>query len=118
MIDHPMQPSPEQFSEWMAEACRLHQSDRTGDIAVHIARLAYAAGADEELEACCSSLFHRYGHDRHAVSLRADRRPKPPSLKQQGRNALSLIKSGQWSRSNMKPFDVLSRVIEALPDEL
>jgi hypothetical protein len=45
---------------------------------------AYAAGADQELEACCKWTAIVGGAD----ALRAARRPKPPTLKDQ---ALALI---------------------------
>ena len=44
--------------------------------------LAYQAGADQELEACCDWLFMN-GYHVKSANLRAARRPKPPSLKEQ-----------------------------------
>jgi hypothetical protein len=49
---------------------------------------AYRLGADEELEACCEWLIHTRVLELTPASLRAARRPKPPSLKQQ---ALTLL---------------------------
>ena len=48
--DHPMQPTPEQIREWS-----MHPGDYlTADAFwAHIARSAYAAGADAQLELCC-----------------------------------------------------------------
>ena len=60
-------------------------------------RLAYQAGADQELEACCQVLYARYDipnciAPRMAEDmrewLRAARRPKPPSLKGQALKVL------------------------------
>lgn len=115
-MNHPMQPTPEQFAQWLAEAIRLFPMRRPGDIAAHVARLAYAAGADAELEACYARQHLIYGGD-CADQLRAARRPKPPSLKQQGRDALAQIMSQQVGPFDGKPFDVLRRAIEALPEE-
>jgi len=52
-------------------------------------RLAYAAGADQELEACigwfADACNHGFGDDYAKIisaKIRAARRPKPPSLKE------------------------------------
>ncbi len=46
--------------------------------------LAYQAGADQELEACCEYLVRCAQWEPEDVDeLRAARRPKPPSLKEQ-----------------------------------
>ena len=133
MTDHPMQPSPEQFQEWLAEACRLHSSGWPNHIAGHIADLAYAAGADAELEACCgwiesqSKLGSKFfapelrARFRCEVSdrLRVDRRPKPPSLKQQVLNILPDCPGGIAMKYTLHPGDIalIRRAIEALPEE-
>jgi hypothetical protein len=51
---------------------------------------AYAAGADQELEACCEWLGKAIANNRSitARALRAARRPKPPTLAEQGLKAL------------------------------
>jgi hypothetical protein len=54
-----------------------------------IARLAYAAGADAELEAICEWLREKAKYPGLAVRLRAFRRPKPPSLKEQALDDLN-----------------------------
>ncbi len=57
-------------------------------------RLAYIAtraaqwGADQELEACCEWLD---GVGDLTLQLRADRRPKPPSLKQRALKGLDIM---------------------------
>ena len=62
--------------------------------------IAYQAGADMELEACCESLYNRFaspGHQAQAVAqemrdwLRATRRSKPPSLKEQALEAFNRL---------------------------
>ncbi len=77
---HPIIPPPELFAKWLADAKRLHPGESTGFIAGEIARLAYQAGADQELEACCEWLDD-YLLAPKSNYLRAARRPKPPSLK-------------------------------------
>ena len=72
-------------------------------------------GADQELEACIewfdshSLVYHRDLEE----ELRAARRPKPPSLKEQALETLSWIES---EASYDKPmFDTIRRALEALP---
>ncbi len=52
---------------------------------------AYAAGADQELEACCEWLRSKDILEPAIDALRAARRPKPPSLAEQGMDALSAV---------------------------
>jgi hypothetical protein len=56
------------------------------DIAIQAAQW----GADQELEACCEWLAYE-GHEHEHLALRAARRPKPPSLKEQALNDLDDI---------------------------
>ena len=50
---------------------------------------AYAAGADQELEACCGQVAEWQEHwECKDERLRAARRPKPPTLKEQALAAL------------------------------
>ncbi len=78
--------------------------------------LAYQAGADQELEACCEWLHSSLpGYDKHyADYLRAARRPKPPSLKEQ---ALALVEQHEdgW-RPSPKDWDTIRRALEQLDD--
>ena len=57
-------------------------------------------GADQELEACCQALYNRFaspGHQAQVVAqemrdwLRATRRSKPPSLKEQALEAFNRL---------------------------
>lgn len=121
-MNHPMQPTPEptpeQFADWLVEAVRLTPTGRPGDIAGHVARLAYAAGADAELEACCEWLSRNVARWEIPEALRESRRPKPPSLKEQ---ALSVLPSpgGIAMKHTFNPDDIelIRRAIEALPEE-
>ena len=49
----------------------------------HLVIAAYCAGADQELEACVKWIEDCGYHPSVAEDLRADRRPKPPSLAEQ-----------------------------------
>jgi hypothetical protein len=70
MINSSPIPSPE-LVEKLKDLCNL--------VAIE---LAYRAGADQELEACCEWLVHNYNYPEANNPLRAARRPKPPTLKE------------------------------------
>ena len=72
--EHPITPPPELVQSWY--------EDKT-DYFIDMIRAAQW-GADQELEACIA-WFDKYipGYELVADRLRAARRPKPPSLKQQ-----------------------------------
>jgi hypothetical protein len=114
--NHPITPPPELFAEWLAEAKRLHPAESTGFIAGEVARLAYRTGADQELEACCE-----WGDKNLPVSavhyLRAARRPKPPSLKEQ---ALIALKNGKddnnWTLLTSTEVSIIRQALELLHD--
>ena len=81
-------------------------------------RAAFCAGADRELEACVKwldevgpSAIPLWGND-----LRKDRRPKPPSLKEQGRQALERISNSVVMETGGAELDVLKAIVESLPD--
>jgi len=76
---------------------------------------AYAAGADQELEACCA-LIDDWGLDE--ADLRAARRPKPPSLKEQALKALKVLPTpdGQVTL-DIADLNTVRRALEALPND-
>ena len=81
--------------------------------ALRIARAAYHLGADLELEACCewleeNDMLKRANHD-----LRAARRPKPPTLKEQ---ALAILDDCSGRGIDAAHENALRRVLEALPE--
>ena len=79
-MTHPIIPPPELAQEWY--------NDKT-DYFCDINRAAQW-GADQELEACCEWLkLHDWVENDLKDELRAARRPKPPSLKEQALEALS-----------------------------
>jgi hypothetical protein len=88
-----------------------------GEIFSHGVLLAYAAGADQELEACCEWLDSEKilckdgGYIR---KLRAARRPKPPTL-----NNIALQMLGTIERdAHYMPeiTNTIRRALEALPE--
>jgi hypothetical protein len=78
--------------------------------------LAAKWGADAELEKCCEvldSLNDGYWSEK----LRAARRPKPPSLKEQAMMGLSRIEStGEFFSDGMKDLATIRRALEQLPE--
>ena len=83
---HPITPPPELVQQW--EEQFLERPTINGCfIQSYIAAQAAKWGADQELEACCEWVDWKWSgiKDRE---LRAARRPKPPSLKEQALQAL------------------------------
>ena len=90
---------------------------------------AYAAGADQELEACCEWFEDRGPHPSMAADVRSARRPKPPSLKEQALQHVGLIQDN-WARLGdglesspsltgqitLKQLEDIRRALEALPE--
>ena len=107
MAEHPLTPPPELVEE-------LQDLGNLDAI-----RLAFQAGADQELEACCKTLQDIWDNeDLVTLSdvlrwLRAARRPKPPSLKEQALEAQRRMWSGA---SNHDDWDLVRRALEQLND--
>jgi hypothetical protein len=85
--------------------------------ALRIAQLAYQLGADVELDACCQYLLdgnHRFTSSdtfwEDAKNLREDRRPKPPTLKEQ---ALAVLDDCNLDAAHE---NTLRRALEELPE--
>jgi hypothetical protein len=72
---------------------------------------AYAAGADQELEACCKLLELSDSNAREFLT--AARRPKPPSLKEQ---ALALLDKAENPSWDINEYSIIRRALEALDD--
>jgi hypothetical protein len=80
--------------------------------------------ADQELEACCEWLGDVHvvwNGDEEAhpgAYLRADRRPKPPSLKKQALKAITMSGGADGIRftRDSAELDIIRRALEQLPD--
>ena len=112
-MTHPITPPPELVQQW-AQIQPVHQA--VADHWQHIATCAAQWGADQELEACCA-LMDDWGLEES--DLRAARRPKPPSLKEQ---ALKTVKEMSDCMSagfvpKRSDLDTILRAIEALPND-
>jgi hypothetical protein len=107
--NYPITPPPELVEQWMTEA---HDQPPGPDARV-IATQAARWGADQELEACVKWLKEQRW-EALAIHLRAARRPKPPSLKEQ---ALALVEQHEdgW-RPSPKDWDTIRRALEQLDD--
>jgi hypothetical protein len=110
---HSITPPPELVQQW--------RKSGPADAAVnnayecHIAIQAAQWGADHELEACCEYLVRCAQWEPEDVAeLRAARRPKPPSLKEQALAALNEIEDSYGGPSTQEIL--IRRALEALPD--
>jgi hypothetical protein len=103
MTDHPITPSPELVRQW-AEMLASGSGQA-------VFAMAAQWGADQELEACCKVLEYQFMAD--SIHLRAARRPKPPSLKEQALEAQQRLMTGVWRAED---WQLIRRALEALDD--
>jgi hypothetical protein len=78
--------------------------------------LAAQWGADQELEACCDAL-NNLNDGFWSEKLRAARRPKPPSLKEQALEQLECIQIDLNKFGMGISTDTIRRALEALPND-
>ena len=94
-MEHPITPPPELVEQWrnlpeyVSQLRTMSTVTITTEKLQHIATQAARWGADQELEACCEWLDSKGSPN--ASRLRAARRPKPPSLREQALDALNLM---------------------------
>ena len=115
MTEHPITPPPELVEQWADEAGKGWRGNGTyeQDIATQAARW----GSDQELEACCEWVSQwrcMVGGNRPEVGLRAARRPKPPSLKEQ---ALALLDKAEDPSWDINDFSIVRKALEQLPND-
>jgi hypothetical protein len=105
---HSITPPPELVQQWREESStgELHFSPQ------YLATRAARWGADQELEACCEWLKAAIASPAWVKDLRAARRPKPPSLKEQ---ALDELKSAE--RLYPADWSTIRKALEALPND-
>ncbi len=117
-MTHPITPPPELVQQWghNANLSGVPHNDEHWAYEQHIATCAVQWGADQELEACCH-YFARDLRESLALELRAARRPKPPSLKEQ---ALELARpagtEGAYVTFGPEELGLIRRALEALPE--
>jgi hypothetical protein len=117
MMTNPITPPPELVKQW-ANACPYELDTAQWVYEQFIAASAAQWGADQELEACCEWLHKtRRSWDLTPADLRAARRPKPPSLKEQALAAFYAIAIGaNDTREQRQDLDTIRRALEELPD--
>jgi hypothetical protein len=109
---HPITPPPELVQQWLEEL----YGGPVSVISPFDQRVLIAAaqwGADHELEACCEWVKSKQTYWAHD-ELRAARRPKPQSLKEQALDELHI----SFDRGYLKEeaADTIRRALEALDD--
>ena len=123
---HPVTPPPELVASLRNSAPHgIRDAGVTREI--WLINHAYAAGADQELEACVDVLGGQWEwdvlsqctgwkefRDQSEEILRASRRPKPPSLKEQALEAQQRMWDGT---SNHDDWNLIRRALEALPND-
>jgi hypothetical protein len=117
-MTHPITPPPELVQQWIDDLYNEPGQFVSSDDKALASRAAQW-GADQELEACCEWLLSN-GEPQilqinRVKDLRATRRPKPPSLKEQ---ALALINHDPANQPFLsdKGIDIIRRALEALPE--
>ena len=113
---HPITPPPELVDKWHGQWLNAWVSARNIRANQWIANQSAQWGADQELEACCEVMRVNGDYVSDGV-LRAIRRPKLLSDKEQALNALSLIMSRQKGMFDGKPFETIRKALEALPND-
>jgi len=108
--ERPITPPPELVQEWW-ESTIPNQST---SVKTQLCAKAAQWGADQELEACVSWLIENQ-NPRWAHALRAARRPKSPSLKEQALDALNEIEDKMQGPTIQEKL--IRRALEALPDD-
>jgi hypothetical protein len=122
-MEHPITPPPfELINQWHKEACKdPYNGGRfiESKVLKYITTAAAQWGADQELEACCEwAKQFNYDDECYEDKLRAARRPKPPSLKEQALEQLDEI-STCFRVSHGGPIvcDKIRKALEALPND-
>ncbi len=102
--EHPITPPPELMEQWL------------GMWPQESLLAAAQWGADQELDACCEWHRREYSDGLTADLIRSERRPKPPSLKEQALEAVKQIPvepdGGPWRTA----METIILALHQLPD--
>jgi hypothetical protein len=122
-ITPPPELSDEQVGNWLIDDDYPWEPSEPAVITItpsrlkNVARQAFQAGADQELEACCEWLQDP-DLNVDTYKLRAARRPKPPSLKEQAYDALDTYIYGEPDpKDKERTYNTIRRALEALPND-
>jgi hypothetical protein len=107
MTKPPITPPPELVQQWSVSS-PIKPSDESWAYELFIAHQAARWGSDQELEACCELVRDSDGYDA-ALTLRAARRPKPPTLKEQ-----ALAELAATERCHPADYSTIRRALEQL----
>jgi hypothetical protein len=112
MTEHPITPPPELAAKWVAEIYG-HPAVPLHSITLQLVERAAQWGPNQELEACCEWLEEETPEP-YINALRAARRPKPQSLKEQALDELHI----SFDRGYLKggAADTIRRALEQLDD--
>jgi hypothetical protein len=102
-------PPPEMVQQWDDEGTEMFRPEYQ----LHLAARAAQWGADQELEACCEWLENQ---PQWMEDLRAARRPKPPSLKEQALLQLDTLNADLAMHGRGCDLSQIRRALEALPE--
>ncbi len=110
---HPVIPPSDQLKKW--EDKWFNEEEHPDVLLIQ----AFQAGADQELEACIDWLANARNHTlswneatNYSANLRAARRPKPPSLKEQ-----ALAELAEWENvMDIAPDSPIRRALEQIDD--
>jgi len=116
---HPITPPKELLKQW--EDDWFKEREHADVLLVNAYAAGALAGADAELEACCEWLD---GVGDLEQQLRADRRPKPPSLKEQALEVMReiqiepcIINGVDTNAAVRAKYDTIRRALEQLPNQ-
>jgi len=111
MSDHPTTPPPELVQQWIGEFFGCKVSGELASSEQFLANRAAQWGADQELEACLTEVSFLNSKSL-ADKIRAGRRRKPPSLKEQ-----ALAELAEWENvMDIAPDSPIRRALEQLDD--
>ncbi len=118
MSNHPITPTPELVQEWW-ESTIPNQSTSV-KISAQLCTKAAQWGADQELlaveeEIIAQGWFANSVHRR--AQLRAARRPKPPTLKEQALEAWEIANQSWTTISDKEVAIIIRRALESLPND-
>lgn len=109
--NHSITPPQCLINKWWEDAPEDDELEFTKYIAIKAAQW----GSNQELEECCAWLDEHLAYENNVTdNLRADRRPKPKSLKQQAID--ELVAAYNADQMDDTTFETLGRIIKSLPD--
>ena len=111
--EHPITPPPELFKQWEDDI--LNERDNVDHVLDCAWRNGFQAGADQELEACCSQLAYWGVHGYN--KLYEARRPKPQSQAEEALIALEqtvTLLMPVTGRKKIERFDTIRAALKRL----